>query len=69
MLRCERFDAIEREGELEIHRLLGPKCSVVVKGRDAFGDRDEVRRAGLRHLFDEVHAKREAGRRRARWQQ
>ena len=44
---------MEREEELEIHRLLGPQRAVVVERGDAFGGRNEVRRAFLRHLRDE----------------
>ena len=54
MLRGERLHAVEREEELEIHRLLGPERAVVVEDRDALGGRDEVGRALLRHLLDEV---------------
>ena len=50
----ERLDAVEREEQLEVHRLLGPERAVVVEGGDALGGRDEVRRALLRHLRDEV---------------
>ena len=53
MLRRERLDAVEREEELEVHRLLGPERAVVVEGGDALGRRHEVRRAFLRHLLDE----------------
>ena len=52
MLRRERLHAIEREEELEIHRLLGPERAVVVEGGDAFGGRDKVWRAVLRDLSD-----------------
>ena len=43
MLRRQRLHAVEREEELEIHRLLGPQRAVVVEGGDAFGGRHEVR--------------------------
>ena len=45
MLRRQRLDAIEREGELEIDRLLGPQRAVVVEGGDALGRRHEIRPA------------------------
>ena len=48
MLRSQRLDAIEREGELEVDRLLGPQRAVVVEDGDALGRRHEIRRAGLR---------------------
>ena len=54
MLRRERLHAVEREVELHGHRLLAPERAVVVERGDAFGDRHEVRRAGPRHLLDEV---------------
>jgi hypothetical protein len=34
MVRCERFDAIECEGELEVDRLFGPQRTVVVEDGD-----------------------------------
>jgi hypothetical protein len=37
MLRRQRLHTVEREEELEIHRLLGPERAVVVEGGDAFG--------------------------------
>ena len=37
MLRRECLDAIEREGELHVDRLLGPKRPVVVEHRDSLG--------------------------------
>ena len=52
MLRRERLHAVEREEELEIHRLLAPERAVVVERRDALGRRHEIGRAFLRHLFD-----------------
>ena len=55
MLRRERLDAVEREEQLEIHRLLGPERAVVVERRDALGDRHEVRRAFLGDFRHEVH--------------
>ena len=45
MLRCEHPDAVQREEELKIHRLLAPECAVVVERGDALGDRHEIRRA------------------------
>ena len=53
MLWRERFDAVEDENRLEIQRLFGPERAVVVEDGDAFGGRNEVRRAVLRHLLDE----------------
>ena len=53
MLRRERLHAVEREEELEIHRLLAPERAVVIERGDALFRRNEVRRAFLRHLFDE----------------
>jgi hypothetical protein len=41
MLRRERLDPVEREGELEVDRLLGPERAVVVEGGDALLDRNE----------------------------
>ena len=38
MLRRQRLDAVEREGDLEVDRLLGPQRAVVVEGGDALGD-------------------------------
>ena len=37
MLRRERLHAVEREEQLEIHRLLGPERAVVVERGDALG--------------------------------
>jgi hypothetical protein len=42
MLRRQRPDAVECEGELEIERLFGPRRAVIVEGRDALGRRTEV---------------------------
>ena len=53
MLRRERLHAVEREEQLEVHRLLGPERAVVVEGSDALGDRDEVGRAFLGDFLDE----------------
>ena len=44
MLRRQRLDAVEREGELDVHRLLGPERAVVVEDGDALGWRHEVGR-------------------------
>ena len=48
MLRRLRLDAIDREGDLEIDRLLGPERAVVVEGGDALGraQRNAGRRRG-----------------------
>ena len=43
MLRRQRLDAVEREGELEIHRLLAPQRAVVVEHGDALGGGHEIR--------------------------
>ena len=53
MLRRQRLHAIEREVELDGHRLLAPQRAVVVERGDAFWRRHEVRRAGPGDLFDE----------------
>ena len=42
MLRCQSLDAVEREEELEIHRLLGPQGAVVVEDGNAFLGGDVV---------------------------
>ena len=54
MLRRQRPDAVEDEERLEVHRLLGPEVAVVVERGNALGERDEVRRARLRDLGDEL---------------
>jgi len=43
MSRGERLHAVEREQELEIHRLLGPKRAIIVEGGDALGLWHKVR--------------------------
>ena len=53
VLRRQRLDAVEDEGELDIHRLLDPQRAVVVEGRDALGGRHEVGTALRRHARDE----------------
>jgi hypothetical protein len=53
VFRGKRLDPIEGEKPLEIKRLLRPERPVVVEHGDAFGGRDKVRRAFLRHLCDE----------------
>jgi hypothetical protein len=53
-LRRERRDAVEREGELNVHGLLDPERAVVVEGGDALGRGDEIGRAFPRHGGDEV---------------
>ena len=53
VLRGERLDAVERERELDVHRLLGPQRAVVVEHGDALGGRHVAGRALLRHLGDE----------------
>ena len=51
VLGRERPDPVQREGDLEIDRLLGPERAVVVEDSDALGRRHEV---GPRHACDEV---------------
>src|SRR5439155_17238572 len=55
MLWGERLYPVNGEGELEIDRLLGPERAVVIKSRDPFVRRDEIRRSFLRHFLDERH--------------
>lgn len=43
MVGCERLDAIDREEASKIVRLLTPERAVVVKRRNSFGCRDEIR--------------------------
>ena len=45
VLRRQRLDAVEHEGELDVHRLLDPQRAVVVEGGDALVGRHEVRSA------------------------
>ena len=52
MVRRECLHSVEREIQLDRHRLLAPKRAVVVEGGDAFGDRHEVRRAGFGDVLD-----------------
>ena len=54
ILRRERLDAVQNEGELDVHRLLDPQRAVIVEGRDALLDRDEVRAALIGGTRDEV---------------
>ena len=42
MLRRERLHAVEREVELDRHRLLAPERAVVVEDGDALGGRHEI---------------------------
>ncbi len=35
MVRCHGFDAIDRKGQLDVHRLLAPERAVVVERRNA----------------------------------
>ncbi len=53
VLRRKRPHAVERERELDVHRLFGPERPVVVEDGDPFGGRDERRGAGLRDALDE----------------
>ena len=54
MLRRQRLDAVEREGELDVHRLLDPQRAVVVERGDALGLGHEVGRAFRGHRRDEI---------------
>ena len=54
MLRRERLHPVEREDQLEIHRLLGPERAVVVERGDALGGRHELRAAFFRGCLDEL---------------
>ena len=45
---------VEREGKLDVHRMLDPQRAVIVEHRDAFGLRHEVGRTFLAHLLDEL---------------
>ncbi len=56
MLRRERLHAIEREEQLEVHRLLRPERAVVVEGGDTLGGRNKMRaalRGGRPHELDD----------------
>ena len=50
----QRLDPIDREHDLEIHRLLGPQRAVVVEGGDALVERHEIRAALGRDARDEI---------------
>jgi len=54
VLRRERLDAVEREGELVIHWLLAPQGAIVVEGGDTLGRRNEIRAALGRQAGDEI---------------
>src|SRR5688572_12881815 len=54
MLRRQGFDAIERERNLNVDRLLGPQRAVVVERGDPLGDLNEVGPALLSYFRDEV---------------
>src|SRR5438067_9708303 len=54
MLRGERLHTVEREEQLEIHRLLAPERAVVIERGNALLGRDKIRRAFLGDLGDEV---------------
>ena len=54
MLRRERLHAIEREVELNGHRLLAPERAVVVEDGDALRNGHEIRRTRRRDLRDKV---------------
>jgi hypothetical protein len=54
MLRRQRLDAVNRERDLEVDRLLGPQRAVVVEGGDALFDRNEIRCALRRDAGDEI---------------
>jgi hypothetical protein len=53
VLRRELLDAVERELELEVERLLRPERAVVVEDGDALLLRDEARSAGACGAVDE----------------
>jgi hypothetical protein len=53
VLGRERAHAVERERELEVHRLLGPKRAVVVENGDTLRRCDEVSGAFCRDALDE----------------
>ena len=53
MLSCQGLYAVEREGKLEVHRLLGPQRAVVVEHGDACGWRHVVGASVRRHPRDE----------------
>ena len=55
MLRGERFHPIEREGELEVKRLLRPERAVVIEDRDPFGRRPIIGVAPIDDAGDEPH--------------
>ncbi len=55
MLRRELLDAVDREEQLEVGRLLGPECAVVVEYGHSLGWRDVVLSPFLGHLADELH--------------
>ena len=46
--------AIEREGQLDIHRVFHPQCAVVIEGGDALIDGDEVGPALRGNAGDEL---------------
>jgi hypothetical protein len=54
VLRCQRSHPIDRKGELDIDRLLGPQRAVVVEGCDALGCRHELGAGLERHAGNEV---------------
>ena len=54
VLGGERLDAVDREEELEVDRLLGPERAVVVENGDAPRRRHELRSALLGDLLDEI---------------
>ena len=54
MLRRQRLDAVEREGELHVDRLLRPERAVVVEHGDPLRRRHEVCSALPRDPADEV---------------
>ncbi len=51
VLRREGLHAVQREEELEIHRLLGPERAVVVEGGDAFRGGNKFSAAFLGDFF------------------
>jgi hypothetical protein len=52
--RRQRLDPVDREHDLEIHRLLGPQRAVIIERGDARLDRDEVCAARRGHARHEI---------------
>jgi hypothetical protein len=54
MLRRQRLDAVNREGDLKIDRLLAPQRAVVVEGGDALFERNKISCALHRDSGDKI---------------